>query len=54
MAYHVWPLFGPVAGGTDITITGRELNNAASTVALYPVDDLHYDVIELSAPIGNR
>jgi len=52
--YKVWPLFGPVAGGTDVTITGRELNFTSLIIALFPVDNLHYDVIQLHAPIDNR
>jgi len=52
--YKVWPLFGPVAGGTDVTITGRELNFTSLKVALHPVDKLHYDVIQLYSLIDNR
>ena len=43
----VAPLFGPIAGGTVVTLTGRWLNYTDSYVALYPVDITRYGIIRL-------
>jgi hypothetical protein len=37
VVFNVSPQFGPVAGGTLVTISGPRLNYAGATVALYPV-----------------
>lgn len=52
--FNVWPLFGPVAGGTYVTVTGKGLNVSDPVVALFPADDVSYDVIHLNPPSESR
>ena len=51
--FSVLPLFGPSAGGTNITITGELLNISESIVAFYP-SDAGYQTIRLSNPDAGR
>jgi hypothetical protein len=52
---NVWPLYGPVAGGTRVTISGERLNWSEPIVALFPVNNASasVDVITLSIPADN-
>ena len=48
VVFNVSPRFGPVAGGTLVTISGLWLNYADSIVALYLVDQTSNEVVQLS------
>ena len=52
--FNVSPQFGPVAGGTRVTISGPRLSYADATVALFPVDQTRYDIIPLTSESNNR
>ena len=52
--FNIWPLYGPVAGGTIVTVTGEGLNTSDAVVALFPADNLRYDVIHLYSLSGSR
>ena len=51
--FNIWPLYGPVAGGTIVTVTGEGLNTSDAVVALFPAD-FRYDVIHLYSLSGSR
>jgi len=44
---NVWPLYGPVAGGTRVTITGQSLNKTTVTAVYFGQYKLYPDINRL-------
>jgi len=48
---RVWPLIGPRAGGTNVTITGHELDTGNDVQVLFDYVPCHVDKL-VSASVG--
>jgi len=47
----VWPTYGPLAGGTRVTITGQSLNVTTVTAVYFGEYKLYPDVNRFSYPL---